>query len=290
MWDRRKELLDEIPRDGQQAGADEITARIPPYAVRPMAPRVFLEFCAMYGIQLAATVLRLAEDRVRRSLRPRDTGTSKISEPRRASASSVVGGMSGSGGRSVGGGSMATTDPQPRGFGLSGQHSGPESSQESRFSTDVPGAPGGSTNLNRLQGMDGDTSGARIYLLDESERQVTRSGHAIVSADGDRQELPPLVYQALQQVIEVLSTGQAVKITAFRTELPIDEAAYAIDMRSDDLRAYVAEGAIPFRSTEYVDWVRLADVIEWDRERRRRRREGVQRLLDEGPWEEDGRD
>jgi hypothetical protein len=78
-----------------------------------------------------------------------------------------------------------------------------------------------------------------------------------------------------------------VKITPFRTERPIDEAAHAIGMGSDDLRAYVAEGAIPFRSTKYVDWVQLKDVIEWDRERRRKRREAIQQLPAEGPWEED---
>lgn len=109
----------------------------------------------------------------------------------------------------------------------------------------------------------------------------------MIGADGVRQELPPLVYQAVQQVIDVMRAGQAVKITPFRTELPIDEAAYAIDMRSDDLRAYVAEDAVPFRSTQYVDWVRLADVMGWDRERRRRRREGIQQMLNEGPWAED---
>ncbi|MEJ1137635.1 hypothetical protein [Kribbella sp. CCNWLW197] len=46
--------------------------------------------------------------------------------------------------------------------------------------------------------------------------------------------------------------------------LPIDEAAAAIGMGSDDLRSYIAEGAIPFRSIEYVDWVRLADVLALD--------------------------
>ena len=156
-----------------------------------------------------------------------------------------------------------------------------------RLSTDFPGTPGDNRNLNRLQSMDGDASSARIYLLDENERQVTPNGPVIVGPDGVRLELPPLVYQAAQHVIEAMLAGQAVKLTPFRTELPIDEAAYAIDMRSDDLRAYVAEGAIPFRSTEYVDWVRLENVIKWDRERKRKRREGVQRLLDEGPWEED---
>jgi hypothetical protein len=66
----------------------------------------------------------------------------------------------------------------------------------------------------------------------------------------------------------------AVKISPLWPELPIDEAADAIGMARDDLRAYVAEGAVPFRSSEYVDWVRLAEVIAWDNKRREARSAG----------------
>ena len=36
----------------------------------------------------------------------------------------------------------------------------------------------------------------------------------------------------------------------------------------DVLRSTSAPGGIPFRATQSVDWVRLADVIEWDNARR----------------------
>lgn len=58
----------------------------------------------------------------------------------------------------------------------------------------------------------------------------------------------------------------------FGMSLPIDEAAAAIGMGSDDLWSYIAEGAIPFRSIEYVDWVRLADVLALDVRLRNQRR------------------
>jgi hypothetical protein len=134
--------------------------------------------------------------------------------------------------------------------------------------------------------MDGPADSARIYLLSDEERQVSPSGPAVVDADGVRQELPPLVFKAVQHVIEAMRAGMAVKISPLRQELPIDEAAHAIGMAKDELRAYVAEGAVPFRSTEYVDWVRLEDVIEFDRRRREHRRAGVQQMLDEDPWDE----
>jgi hypothetical protein len=140
--------------------------------------------------------------------------------------------------------------------------------------------------------MPGPTTDARIYLLDPDERHLVPNGPAVVGPDGVREDVPPLVFNAIQHVLAAMRAGQAVKISPYRPELPIDEAADAIGMARDDLRAYVAEGAVPFRSSEYVDWVRLADVIAWDNKRREERSAALQELLDEEPWDEpdtDGR-
>ncbi|TCO35685.1 hypothetical protein EV652_101570 [Kribbella steppae] len=134
--------------------------------------------------------------------------------------------------------------------------------------------------------MPGPSTDSRIYLLDADERQVVPGGPAVIGSDAVREELPPQVFRAVQHVIEAMRAGQAVKITPLRPELPIDEAADAIGIGRDDLRGYVAEGAIPFRSSEYVDWVRLADVIAWDNKRRQERSAALQELLDEEPWDE----
>jgi hypothetical protein len=134
--------------------------------------------------------------------------------------------------------------------------------------------------------MDGPADSARIYLLEDGERQITPDGASVVDAEGVRHDLPPLVFEAVQHVIEAMQAGMAVKVIPLRPELPIDDAADAIEIRSDILRKYAANGTIPFRSTEYVDWVRLADVIAFDSERSRMRSEGVQKLLDEERWDE----
>jgi hypothetical protein len=134
--------------------------------------------------------------------------------------------------------------------------------------------------------MDGPADSARIYLLEPGEGVISPGAAAVIGPDGIREELPPLVYQALRHVIEAMRAGKAVKISPLRPELPIDEAAAAIGMAGDDLRAYAAAGEVPFRSTEYVDWVRLSDVMAFDRRRRAFRRAGVRQLLDEEPWDE----
>lgn len=135
--------------------------------------------------------------------------------------------------------------------------------------------------------MPGPAEDTGIYLLDDDQRQVPSGGPAVIDADGIRQDVPLLVYKAISHVIEAMRAGKAVKITPLRPELPIDEAADAIGMARDDLRAYVGEGAIPFRSTEYVDWVRLDQLVAWENQRRAEQRAGVDEMLSEPPWEED---
>ncbi|GAA1509412.1 hypothetical protein [Kribbella lupini] len=98
------------------------------------------------------------------------------------------------------------------------------------------------------------------------------------------------MFAAVQHVLDAMRAGMAVKVSPLRPELPIDEAADAIGMARDDLRAYVAEGAVPFRSTDSVDWVDLATVIAWDNDRRAARAEGIQELLEEDPWEDSTED
>ena len=58
-------------------------------------------------------------------------------------------------------------------------------------------------------------------------------------------------------------------------------------MGRDDLRKYVAEGAVPFRSSEYVDWVRLADVIAWDNQRREERSAALDELMGDDSSDDD---
>ncbi|MFG1812324.1 hypothetical protein ACGFIF_01045 [Kribbella sp. NPDC049174] len=135
--------------------------------------------------------------------------------------------------------------------------------------------------------MDVLPSQSEIFLLSGDDRRLAAGGPALVGADGARYEVPPKVFEALRFVEEAMRQGFAVKVTALRHELPIDEAAAAIGMGSDDLRAYVGEGAIPFRSTEYVDWVRLADVLAFSERLRKRRREALDEMLSESDYDDD---
>ncbi|GAA1579142.1 hypothetical protein GCM10009804_39540 [Kribbella hippodromi] len=135
--------------------------------------------------------------------------------------------------------------------------------------------------------MSGPVTDSRIYLLDADERRVAPGGPAVVGPDGVREEIPAVVYRAVQHVLEAMRAGRAVKVVPLRAELPVDEAADAIGMGRDDLRKNVGQGAVPFRSSEHVDWVQLADVIKWDNERRERRRAVLDEMLADG-YDDDG--
>lgn len=135
--------------------------------------------------------------------------------------------------------------------------------------------------------MDGATTDSRVYLLDDEDRRIVPGGPAVIGPDGQREDIPPAVFRVIQHVLAAMRAGRAVKVVPLRPELPIDEAADAIGMRRDDLRAYVAEGAIPFRSTEYVDWVRLADVIDLDNRRYEQQEAALDELMGGDPADDD---
>lgn len=147
-----------------------------------------------------------------------------------------------------------------------------------------PGEPGQDYNL----GMLGPETQSRIYLLDEDQRVLVPNGPAVIRPDGVREEIPAQVYRAVQHVLDAMRAGRAVQVVPLRTELPIDEAADAIGIGRDDLRKHVGAGEIPFRSSEYVDWVQLADVINWDNARIKRRRAILDEMMADDPTDDEG--
>jgi hypothetical protein len=134
--------------------------------------------------------------------------------------------------------------------------------------------------------MDVMPSRSKVFLSANADRPLVAGDAAVVDPDGTRHDLTPEAYRAMQFVEAAMANGFAVQITALRHELPIDEAAAAIGMPRRDLRSYVADGEIPFRSSEYVDWVRLADVLAFRQRLKAQRREALDEMLSEPLWED----
>jgi hypothetical protein len=126
-----------------------------------------------------------------------------------------------------------------------------------------------------------------VFLLGEGDRDLVAGGPALIGPDGTRREIPPKVYEVMEFVEAALRQGYALQITPLRQELPVDEAADAISMSRKQFRQFVGKGAIPFRSSEYVDWVRLSDVLAFDARLQAQREEALQALADEEPWDDE---
>lgn len=135
--------------------------------------------------------------------------------------------------------------------------------------------------------MDVMPSRTEVFLLAEEDRTVVPNGPALLTPDGTRHNLPPKVYELMQYIESALQQGYALQITPLRQELPVDEAADAISMSRRQFRQFVGKGEIPFRSSQYVDWVRLSDVLAFDARLRAQREEALQALADEEPWDDD---
>ena len=136
--------------------------------------------------------------------------------------------------------------------------------------------------------MDVMPSRPEVFLLADSDRQIAPGGPALVGSDGVRRDIPLKVYEVMQFVEAALVKGYGLQITPLRQELPVDQAADAIQMDRDELRQYVGKGEIPFRSSQYVDWVKLSDVLALDARIQAQRDEALQELANEEPWDDDG--
>jgi hypothetical protein len=147
-----------------------------------------------------------------------------------------------------------------------------------------------SANMGRhtLPDMDVMPSRPEVFLMANSDRRLMPGGPALIGPDGVRREIPPKVYEVMQFVEAAMLEGYAVQVTPLRSELPIDEAADAVEMDGDELRLYASRGDIPFRSSEYVDWVHLADVLALNARVNAEREQALQAFAEEEPWDDNG--
>lgn len=126
-----------------------------------------------------------------------------------------------------------------------------------------------------------------VFLLTDEERHLVADGPALTGPDGTQHGIPPKVHAVMKYVEDALRQGYALQIIPRRHELPIDEAADAVSMPREELRLLVSQGEIPFRSSEYVDWVRLSDAIAVSNRLDAEREKMLQSFAEEEPWDDD---
>lgn len=98
--------------------------------------------------------------------------------------------------------------------------------------------------------------------------------------DGAVRALPAEVYEALLVVVRALSEGKAVTVAPVHTTLTTQEAADLLGVSRPTFVKILDQGGIPFSRPGRHRRVRLADVLEYQKLRRTKRRSGLDELVD----------
>ncbi len=111
---------------------------------------------------------------------------------------------------------------------------------------------------------------------------VPKPQPALVGSDGSRLELPGPVFEALMQVATAMAHGQGVTVIPRDTLLTTQEAADLLSVSRPTLVRLVESGEMPYEQRGRHRRVKLADLLEYQRQMRRERRESLGRMQREG--------
>lgn len=124
-------------------------------------------------------------------------------------------------------------------------------------------------------------SQSEIFMISGEERRLVPDGPAIVDSAGGRRDVPPKALDALHYVETALREGYAVQVSLLRHELPIREAALAVDLPEEELRSQLPTGGAPMGPDDSDEWVQLDQVLQLQRRVRASRREAEYEAYEE---------
>lgn len=137
------------------------------------------------------------------------------------------------------------------------------------------------------------SSQTRTYLIDETiEPQVhavaealSRQGSlalgkapAVVSADGSRVDLPPMLHEAMVQVVDSLALGRGVQVAPLNSMLTTEEAAEFLGVSARVLHAMLERAEFGSRRPNRHRYIRLGDLLDFQERSRCARSEALARM------------
>lgn len=104
-----------------------------------------------------------------------------------------------------------------------------------------------------------------VRALERSGAQAPSIGPAIVDAEGRRSEIPPAMVDVLRQVAESLSRGQGVTVAPLNAMMTTQEAADYLGISRPTLVRILERGEIPMERPGRHRYVRLSDVLSYQK-------------------------
>ena len=138
---------------------------------------------------------------------------------------------------------------------------------------------------------------ATTYLLEEGElaqvvdfvSALERRGiaapqpqPALIGPDGTRLEVPSPVYDALLQVATAMAHGRGVTVMPRSALLTTQEAADLLGISRPTLVRLLGSGQIPYEQRGRHRRIMLADLLRYQQDMRRDRRESLDRMARDG--------
>jgi len=115
------------------------------------------------------------------------------------------------------------------------------------------------------------------FLDRASHEKITRTC-ALIGPEGERIDLPPTVFQILEQVAELMARGDSVMIVPYGRELTTQQAANLLNMSRQFLVSLVDRGDIPATKTGRHRRLKIEDVLAYRTRRAKARRKALDRL------------
>lgn len=119
-----------------------------------------------------------------------------------------------------------------------------------------------------------------VAALERAGGQAPERRPAIVSADGTQHEIPEAMVDVLRQVASALSAGMGVNVAPLNAMLTTQEAADFLGVSRPTLVRILERGEIPMEQPGRHRYVRLSDLLEYQRRSRTERRRALEDMVE----------
>jgi excisionase family DNA binding protein len=121
-----------------------------------------------------------------------------------------------------------------------------------------------------------------LKVLRDRGQHVPEARARLVSADGSSSKpLPDGLHDILVMALEALASGYAVTIAPQHTTLTTQQAADVLGVSRPTLTKLLHEGKIPYERPNSHRRIKLADLLEFQQQRRQERQHLLQRMTTE---------